>query len=93
MSTVHHAYLYWSAMHRGPAYEFCCPYGTCESVLCRYGLHRTAMLFDRENGEKDQITCQWSCKNQRSRIKAYKRLSCTAGHYSVKWWMNTNSYF
>ncbi|MGB7953098.1 MAG: hypothetical protein WCF23_03885, partial [Candidatus Nitrosopolaris sp.] len=28
-----------------------------------------------------------------SRIKAYKRLSCTAGHYSVKWWMNTNSYF
>lgn len=88
MSTVHHTYLYWFAMHRGPACEF-----TCESVLYRYGLHRTAMLFDREIGEKDQITCQWSCKNQRNRIKAYKLQSCTVVHYSVKWRMNTNSDF
>jgi hypothetical protein len=51
------------------------------------------MLFDREIGEKDQITCQWSCKNQTNRIKAYKRQSCTVVHYSVKWRMNTNSYF
>ena len=91
MSTVHHAYLYWSAMHRGPPYEFCRSYGTCESVLYRYELHRTAILFDRENGEKDQITCQWSCRNQRNRIKAYKRQSCTVGHYSVKWRNNSHN--
>jgi hypothetical protein len=41
------------------------------------------MLYDRENGEKDQIACQWSCKNQRKRIKAYKRHSCTVVHYSM----------
>ncbi len=52
MSTVHHAYLYWSAMHRGLVYEFCCSYGTCESVLYKYGLHRTAMLFDQKKMER-----------------------------------------
>ena len=51
MPTAHHAYLYWLAMHIGPVYEFCFPCGTCESVLYRYRLHRTAMLFDRENGK------------------------------------------
>ncbi len=52
MSTVHHAYLYWSAMHRGPAYEFCCSYDTCESVIYRHGLYRMAMLFDEKMERK-----------------------------------------
>jgi hypothetical protein len=51
MSTAHHAYLYWLATHIGPAYEFCCPCGICESVLYRYGLHRADMLFDRVIGK------------------------------------------
>ena len=46
-----YAYLYWSAMHIGPAYEFCCSYGNCESDY-KYGLPRKVMLFDREKMER-----------------------------------------